>query len=458
VVNLLTAADNPPPDNPPPTAATTAVLVIPVRDPIAKPALYIIRRGLKEAAASKTNCVVLDMKTPGGDASVMFEIMEALQKFPGQTLTFVNDEAVSAGALIAAATDVIWFAPNAVIGAAAPVLSSGGEINPTMRRKIISYFKARVRASTEGKIHRADVVAAMMDEDFVLKVAGKTLKPKGSLLSLTATEACALHGKGPARAPLLGAGIAPDIHTLLAKKFGDAPNAIAVTRLRVTWAEIAAQYLNACAPALLALGALALIIEFKTPGFGVFGIAGAALLALVFLGHHIAGLSGREPVLVFALGLLLVIAELLLFPGTLVAALAGLLLMLGSLVWAMADLWPGQPVAFDVATFLAPVASVALGLLLAALLAALLLRFLPRGWARGRLILETALPSPSPVNDNLPGKRGVALTALMPGGQIEVDGRIYEAGVEVGSIAQGEPVVVVASSGFRLTVQRAEPK
>ena len=44
----------------------------------------------------------------------------ALEKFPGQKLTFVDREAMSAGAFISAVTDEIYFVPNGVIGAAAP--------------------------------------------------------------------------------------------------------------------------------------------------------------------------------------------------------------------------------------------------------------------------------------------------------------------------------------------------
>src|SRR5688572_14303634 len=52
--------------------------VIPVHEQIAKPTFYIIRRGLKEAIEHKADLVILDMKTPGGELGVTFEIMEAL--------------------------------------------------------------------------------------------------------------------------------------------------------------------------------------------------------------------------------------------------------------------------------------------------------------------------------------------------------------------------------------------
>ena len=82
-----------------PTKGPVSVVVIPVRQEIAKPVLYVLRRGLKEAIDRKADVVVLDMKTPGGALDVTFEIMEALGKFPGRTITFVNNEAISAGGL-----------------------------------------------------------------------------------------------------------------------------------------------------------------------------------------------------------------------------------------------------------------------------------------------------------------------------------------------------------------------
>src|SRR5207248_4166995 len=83
-----------------PAAKPARVVVIPVRDEIAAPELFIIRRGLKEAIAQDAELVVLDMKTPGGALDTTFEIMEALAKFPGHTITYVNPEAMSAGAFI----------------------------------------------------------------------------------------------------------------------------------------------------------------------------------------------------------------------------------------------------------------------------------------------------------------------------------------------------------------------
>lgn len=438
------------------------VVVIPIRDEIAKPVLYILRRGLKEAIEQKADVVVLDMKTPGGALDVTFDIMEALGRFPGKTVTFINTEAISAGAFISATTGDIWFAPGGVIGAAAPVLATGGEIDASMKQKIVSYLRARVRSISEGKPHRGAVISAMIDADYELKIGDKVIKPKGELLSLTASEAMATYGD-PAH-PLLAAGIADSLDDLLYQKLGATRE---TTRyLSVTGAEKVAVLINSMKTILLGLGLLAAFIEFKTPGFGVFGISAAILLAAVFFGHYIAGFSGHEPVLVFAVGVLAVVVELFFFPGVVVLALAGIVLMLGSLVWAMADIWPDQPLVWSGDLLLAPIANVGAGLLFATVLALVLARFMPRGWVWDRLVLTTSVGTPTPMAQNegeaagefkhLVGARGVAMTGLYPSGQIEVMGRRYEAHLALGSADPGTPVVVRGQSGFSLKVERVD--
>ncbi|MDF3057968.1 MAG: hypothetical protein K0R17_2183 [Rariglobus sp.] len=320
-------------------------------------------------------------------------------------------------------------------------------------------MRAKIRAISEGEPYRGAVISAMIDKDYELKIGEAVIKPKGELLSLTATEASKTYGEPPQA--LLAAGIAKDVEDLLTQRYG-AGN-FTVKRLEVTWSEELAQYLNTLSPILMGLGLLAVFIEFKTPGFGFFGISGGILLGLVFFGHYIAGLSGHEPALVFALGVLLVFAEILFFPGVIVAALTGVLLMLGALVWSMADLWPNEPVTIDGDVFTAPLLNMGLGVLVALALAVAFARFLPRGWFWDKMVLQAAIDTHSQASASdaagagvLIGRRGVAATALMPSGQVEIDGRRYEARVSVGAIEAGAPVVVVRRSDFSLIVERAE--
>ncbi|MDB6114343.1 MAG: hypothetical protein JWQ83_1251 [Lacunisphaera sp.] len=437
------------------------VYVIPVREEINRPTLYILRRGLKEAIEQKADVVVLDMNTPGGELGVTFDIMEALDKFPGLTVTFVNKEALSAGAFISASTQEIYFTPNGVIGAAAPVLSSGGDVDKTMKQKIVSYLRARMRASSEGKGYRGQVISAMIDEDYELKIGDKVLKPKGELLSLTASEALEKYGEPPQA--LLGAGKAADIDALLTGKFG-AGN-YEVRSFQVTWSEDLAQYLNAFSSVLMGLGLLAIFIEFKAPSHGIFAGIGVLLLLVVFFGHYTAGLSGHEPVLLFTLGLVLIAVEIFFFPGVALPALLGLGMMLVALVWAMADFWPNEPMNFSGGVLVRPLTNLGLGMALSLILGALLIRFLPQGWVWDKMIVGSAIagsaqiagvaPGAAHQLSDLVGRRGVAVTVLRPSGQIEIEGRRFEATVEVGAVNAGDPIVVRGRRDFALVVERA---
>ncbi len=441
----------------------TVVYVIPIKDEINKPTLYILRRGLKEAIEQKADVVLLDMNTPGGALDVTFDIMEALEKFPGKKITFVDREAMSAGAFISAVTDEIYFAPNGVIGAAAPVLAAGGEVDKTMRQKIVSYLRARMRATSEGKGYRGQVISAMIDADYELKIGDKILKPKGELLSLTATEALEEYGEPPQA--LLGAGKAADIPALLTGKYG--ANNYEVRNFQITWSEKLAQYLTKLSPILMGLGMLALFIEFKTPGFGWIGATGIILLALVFLGNYAAGLSGHEPALLFVIGVALVAAELIFFPGLVVVALTGVVFMLGALVWAGADYWPSQPmnVNFSGEMLMQPVLNLSLALLIAIGLFAVFLKYLPKSRIHQQLTVQGAsttaaqhagvAPQSADTVDGLTGRRGIAVTGLFPSGEVEVEGRRYQAKVSLGSVEANTPVVVTGRSDFGLTVEKA---
>jgi membrane-bound serine protease (ClpP class) len=450
-------ADEAPPAKP---AGPAKVVVIPVKEQIAPPELYILRRGLKEAIDNGVQTIVLDMDTPGGRVDVTFDMLKALEKFPGKTVTYINSNAISAGALISAGTDEIYFAPNGVIGAAAPVSGDGTDIDETMQAKMVSYLKARVRSLTDGKGYRAEVISAMIDLKSEFKIGEVVIKEKDELLSLTAQEALKEYGEPPV--PLLAAGIVKDMDELLDRIHGKGN--WSMKRLEVTWSEKLAQYLTSIAPLLMAIGMVALFIEFKTPGFGFFGIAGGLLLAVVFLGHYVAGLSGHEPMLFFALGVILVAVEIFFFPGSIAFAVAGVALMLGSLVWSMADLWPRQPIEFTADVFLQPLMSVGIGVGLAVLIFILLLRFLPSGGPWGRLVLDAAVGGephgPQPLLagggasfTSLVGESGVAVTALMPTGQVSIGGRRYEGKLSVGYAEAGTPVVVTRHGEFSLEVE-----
>ena len=124
--------------------------VIPIRDQIGAPILDVLRRGLRTALVEEASIVILDINTPGGELGVTLEIMQeiidTLERFDGTIIAYVNREAISAGAYIAIATNEIAFAPMSQIGAAEAVSGGGGDIDSSMKRKINSYLKAKIRS------------------------------------------------------------------------------------------------------------------------------------------------------------------------------------------------------------------------------------------------------------------------------------------------------------------------
>lgn len=431
------------------------VVIIPIREQIAPPELHVLRRGLKMAIEQGADTVILDMETPGGRLDVTFDMLKAIEKFPGKVITYVNSEAISAGALISAGTDEIYFSPSGIIGAAAPVSGGGQDIDETMKMKIVSYLKARVRSISDGKGYRGEVLSAMIDSDFELKIGEDIIKPEGELLTLTATEAMKEYGD-PAQ-PLLGAGISPDIGSLMDGIFGKGN--YSVTRLEVTWSEKVAQFITAIAPLLLAAGLVLIFIEFKTPGFGVFGVGGGILLAIVFFGHHAAGLSGQEAALFFFLGFALVMIDVFFLPGFFLLAIPGALLMLGSLLWGMSDVWPDQPIEWDSDFLFKPLMNLITGTGGAIVIFFLLLRFMPRGGLWGHMVLESAIGGETTLSSvarhepSLIGATGQAVTALFPSGQIEIGGKRYDARLALGTVPPGTKVKVLSVGEFELTVE-----
>jgi membrane-bound serine protease (ClpP class) len=442
----------------------TNIVVIPIHEEIGKTNKFILRRGIKAAISKNAEVVVLEMDTPGGRADIMLEMMEMIDNYDGRTIAFVKKEAMSAGALISASAQEIYFAPKSVLGAAAVIQSTGEDIPETLKTKIDSYMDAKIRALTKQHPRRADVIRAMMQKDYVLTIDGKTIKDKGSLLSFTDDEALALYGDPPT--PILSSGTYASIDDLARAEYGEGHYEI--KRYELTWSEEAAMYMEKISPVLIGLGILCLIVEFYTPGFGLPGISGITILSIVFISNFIAGLAGYEPVIIFAIGFLLLMLELILFPGILVMAITGGLMMVGSLIWSLADIWPrtGGGFDFDYSKIISATYQVIAGIAIAIAAFAILYRFLPKRIFLSRMILEGAsgnAPAAMPVTEHIegsssmpqPGSEGVAVSNLRPSGTVEINGVQYEASLTVGAAERGQRVQVVGRKDFQLLVKIA---
>lgn len=431
------------------------VFVIPVKGEITKAQFFFLRRGLKEAEAAKADAVILDMDTYGGELDVATEMLDALFSTTIPTITYIDTNAGSAGALVALSTRRIFMAPVSAIGAAAPVTSDGQDLPSTMQDKVVSYFSVYFSSAAEKNGYNPDIARAFISKDVDVKIGNTLVHPKGTLLTLSAQNAVeVINGKH-----VLASGIADSLSDLLAK----AGLSGAVRQVEPTGFETLAFWLTTLSPLLLLGGIVGVYIELKVGGFGVAGFVAAACFLLFFFGSYIAGLAGWEVVILFAIGLTLIISEITIHPGTIVPGLIGLLLVGLSLIWAMVDRYPHEPLIPTGSMLERPLINLGITIVLACISIPIVTRFLPDTPLFRAIALARALPRgpslsektvDSPVNLSV-GANGVALSTLRPSGNARFGDAIVDVITRGEFIEPSSPVRVLAIEGSRIVVARS---
>lgn len=430
------------------------VVVVPLDGAVSDTQFVFLRRMLKLAEEKGASAFIIDMDTPGGALSASVDILHLLQKATIPTYTWVNTNAGSAGALIALSSKHVYMAPVSAIGAAAPVSSGGAEISDTMNDKIVSYYSGYFRSAAEANGYNPELAEAFINKEKEFKIGDQVISAKGSLLTLSAQEAARVYdGK-----PLLASGIAANLDELKEK----AGLSGATVEIQPSGFETLAQWITTLAPFFLMGGIIGAYLEFKAPGFGAAGFISALCFLIFFAGHYVAGLTGMEVAAVFALGVLLVVLELALFPGLLIVSMLGVALMLGSLLFAMVDYFPGESVIPSVEMLAQPMINLAVSLLFAVLAISLIARFLPSLPFFRRLVLASSaslgpsLPD-SPLSfsaEAMPGAgdRGVASTTLRPAGKATFGNAFVDVVTDGDFIESGTPVVVIRSAYGHIVV------
>jgi membrane-bound serine protease (ClpP class) len=416
-----------------------SVVRVPVSGVIELGLAPFVERTIREAEAERARAIILDIETPGGRVDAAERIVTAVRNTDIPVYAFVNMRAFSAGALIALSADEIYMRPGSVMGAATPVTGEG----QTAPEKIVSAMRSEMRALAETRGLDPRIAEAMVDDE----IAIDGVVEAGKLLTLTTAEAVRV-------------GYAREIHdwdALLAELgLDDAPVVVA----SVNWAERVVRFLThpIVAPMLLSLGFLGIIIEIKTPAFGIAGMIGASALTAFFGGHLLLGLAGWEELILLGGGIVLIAVELFVLPGFGIAGVAGILAIMAAFYLSMVNL----PMA-TAADYAQAFGVMSLSIIVVIIAAWALLRHLPRskGLSRSGLLLgdatsrETGYLS-STIRAELVGTVGVALTDLRPAGA----GRFGAERIDVVSdsnwIAAGTPIRVVRSDGYRHVVEPAE--
>ena len=274
------------------------------------------------------------------------------------------------------------------------------------------------------------------------------------MLTLSSQEAVKPEGGKP----LLASGVASSLEELISAAKLSGP----VRTIEPTGFEKIAFWITALAPIFLMIGIIGAYLEFKLQGTMVPGIIAAIAFAIFFTGHYIAGLSGWEVAALFAVGLVLVISELALHPGTIIPGVTGVMLMLGALFWAMIDRYPGDPWVPTSGMIWVPLRNLAIAVALGTVVIMVLARYLPRTSLYHRMVLGAANPGgpsfsktsvDSPVKLHV-GETGVAKSILRPSGNA-VFGELHVDVITRGEFVEPNAKIrILAIEGARIIVEQ----
>ncbi len=458
------ASQEPPPAEPArpparPTGSDSPTYIIPLRGMIESGMLFAIDRQLERARNAGADVIVLHMNTPGGMLTTTEHLMRMLADLPEdiRTYTYVDKDALSAGAFIAMATDAIYMAPQSRIGASALVTPFGDLKEGDMKEKSYSASMSLIQSIAAQKGYDPDLIEAMMRTEFEYKIGEETLSPAGRLLTLSTDEAARMVERNGKSVPLLSSGTARNLDELL-DMIGRADTRIVTPLLTPT--ETLIRYAKLLAVLFLAMGVLGLYIEIRTPGFGIPGVIGLFGFMLYFWAQNIAGTGGTIEALVFIVGLGLLLLEIFVIPGFGVTGIAGLILMGGSVFAAMIRRLPGETGWFafpemQVSNALAHLGGAVIVAGVGMLVLTRLFEFSP---AYSHLALLASLDQdkgygPSDRKEHLLDATGKTRTALHPAGIAEFDGKKLDVVSRGEFIEADTPVRIVETRGNRIVVE-----
>jgi membrane-bound serine protease (ClpP class) len=365
----------------PALAEASEIHVIDISGTIDLGVAAFLERQIDEAESSGATAFIVVMDTPGGRVDAAISMRDALLATEMSTITLVDTTALSAGALIALATDTIYMTPGAVIGAATPINGATGE---TADAKTISAVRGLFESTAEATGRDATFAAAMVDPG--IEIAG--IIEQGDLLTLTASSAVE---SGLAAAEIAG------LDDVLNKLGVDVDSVdIATPGLLETISRFVT---SPSVAGLLLLAAIGLLIAEATTGSGgLFALGGVGLFALFFWGHLLAKLAGWEDAVLLAIGIVLIAVEVFVIPGFGVAGIFGTVALVAGMVMSLLgrnlDYAPSG-------TLRTAVLTVVIALVGAAAAVALLIKFIfrktrPQRVDRGIMLRSTVAQGVSP--------------------------------------------------------------
>ena len=419
--------------------------------------LYI-QRGFDEAYNINANAIVIHMNTYGGEVVYADSIRTKILNSKLPVYAFIDNNAASAGALIAIACDSIFMRSGASIGAATVVNQTGEK----MPDKYQSYMRATMRATAES--HGKDTV--VLAGDTVLKwkrdpliaeamVDERTVVPgvvdSGKVLTFTALEAQKYN---------YCEKIVEDVNELVTKGLGF--NNYEIVKFTASrWDNIKGFLMSSVIQGLLIMLIIGgIYFELQTPGIGFPLVVAITAAVLYFAPLYIDGLAANWEILLFLIGLVLIALELFVIPGFGIAGISGIVFVVVGLTLSLLnnvdfnfELVKPTAITNALATVVGGV-FVGFGLVLY-----LSSKIGSKGVFR-HLALKTSLDNKAGyigvdmAATEIVGETGIATTVLRPSGKIKVAGVFYDAVSLDGFIEKGDEVRIVRYETGQVFVEK----
>jgi membrane-bound serine protease (ClpP class) len=403
-----------------------------------------VKLALEMAQEVSADLILIEMDTYGGAVNDADDIRTMILESTIPIYVFINKDAASAGALISIATDSIYMAPGASIGAATVVNGTDGAAAPD---KYQSYMRSMMRSTAEAKGRDPKIAEAMVDEK--IKVEG--ISEEGSVITFSVSEAIK-YG--------FCDGEYNSIDEILQAQ--NLQNAEIINYEEDQIEQIISFFLSPAISGFLILIIIGgLYFELQTPGIGFPLLASIIAVILYFIPFYLSGLAENWEIFVFIIGVILLAVELFVIPGFGIFGVLGIVCILAGLVLGML---PNQNFNFE----FVPTADL-FGALLTVIIAAIasvgiVFWLTPKvnEWGAFKSIsLATTQKrtdgyTSSSYSDSMVGKSGTVHSRLRPSGRILIDGEVYDAYSRGEFVEQGEKIIVISTEGTSLKVKKHE--
>jgi len=405
-------------------ACSAEVLKIVVNDTIQPITDEYISRAVDQAARNHDEALLIELNTPGGLLDSTRHIIEKILTSKVPVIIYVapsGSRAASAGFFILESSDIAAMAPGTNTGAAHPV-TLGGSPDAVMKTKIENDAAAFMRSFVSKRGRN-------------VTVAESTVRESKSFTDGEALSQHLIDYVAPNEQELF-----KEISSAPVKRFDGQMVTLNLTNqpIRLYQMSLRQEILDYImdpniAFILLAIGGLALYVEFTHPGVVVPGVVGLIFILLSIFALNLLPVRFAAVALIFAAFALFALEAKFATHGVL--AIGGIVSMtLGGLLLVDA---PIPQMRVHLLTALS--VSIPLGAITVFLMAIVLK-------ARARKVVTG--------EQGLIGEIGMAQTALSPAGKVFVHGEIWNA-VSSAAVPAGETVVVRRVDGLELQVEPA---